>query len=481
MKSDEKYKLSKYLVKINRKDETAIYHSIFGNLCLVDNLAFDLLNSFQSPKKIQAVIKKYKTQELKNKANEIINNFLKKGFLLKDKKNELYEFKRYIKKRNETLETGKEASIIQLVVANTCNFNCKYCFVDSMYSSKEREKTQKDPKNQIMKKDDAERYIEIVIKHIKKNGENSLFIQFFGGEPLINWPLIKYVLDKFSNGKKHGIIIQYSIVTNGSLITEKIAKYFKKYDVNCIVSIDSLHEKERVLANGKNSISVITDNIKILNKYKNRIALHTAMTTSTFKYYSEKFDYNKDLIDFSIENGVKEIGIIFDFSFEFYKKYAISEIIKRFWKFYKYGKEKNINFTGYWNETFEIILKDRHYKDSGYKTCYATGALLSIEPSGVVYACKGSSAYFGNMDNFQEIFSSKNYLEYAKHSFNRREYCRGCEIENFCSNICPGSREKNYHTISKMHKPTCILYKKLMKKLIKNLRKEEVEFLKLEN
>lgn len=472
-KNNKKFKISRYLQVVKRKDGYAVYNSIFGNLCLLNQQAYDFLKNFEKEKTLQEVIKSYKKKANLEKIPELIKDFLKRGFLIEHDKDELSDFKKYVKNRDKDLKKGKEACIIQLVVSNKCNFRCKYCFVDTMYCSDERARTQKDPKNQIMKKKDAKKYIETVIKHIKINKRKNLFIQFFGGEPLVNWSVVKYVLNEFSDGKKYGINMRYSIVTNGSLITNEIAKYFKKFDVAVIVSFDSPKGTDRVLANGKNSNTLVKKNIKILHKYDNQISVNTAMTTKTFSYI------DNDLVDFAVENGISEVGLVFDFNFDFYEKYPTQEIIKKFWEFYKYAKTKNIIVTGYWHHTFQLILEKRHYLQGGYKTCPATGALLSIEPSGVVYVCKGSSAYIGNMNEFDKIFSSKNYLEYSRHPFIRLEFCRDCEIENFCSNICPGSRERYYHSISKMHRPTCDLYKQLIKKLIKDLDPNNVAIIKM--
>ena len=475
MKNNTKYKFSKYAIIRKRRDGYCIYHSFFGNLCLLNKQAFSLLISFKNAKTIEMTIKNYKNQTVKNKAQELIEEFLRRGFLYKSGTDELSEYKKFVRKRNLDLKNGNEVCLVQLVVANTCNFNCKYCFINTMYSSEKRKKLQKDPRNQIMKKEEAEKYILTAIKHIKKIGRKNLFIQFTGGEPLTNWPLIKYIFEEFSNGEKHGINIGYSIDTNGSLITDEIAKYFKKYNVNAIVSFDTTHGKARPLANGKNSIPLVKKNIKILNKYKNRTSLNTAITTETFPYYNKEFNFNKDLVDFSVKNGINEIGVIFELNFNLYNKYSIDEIVSKFWEFYKYARKNNVAIEGYWHQIFQLLSREKHYLQVGYKTCYANGPLLSIEPSGEVFACKFSSANFGNMNDFQKIFSSDNYLKYAKLPFIKLKSCNGCELENFCSNICLGVREKKYGTISKIYKPTCYLYKKLVKKLIIDLEKSNLD------
>jgi len=473
MAGNNKYKLSKYVVEVKRRDGYALYHSLFGNLCLLDKQSLNLLKSFKNAKTIQVVLKKYESQTVQKKAQDLLKEFLRREFLIRSGTDEYSEFKKYVKNQNKNIDKGKEICIIQLVVTNICNFRCKYCFVDTAYCSKERTRTQKDPENQMMKKQDAKKYIQTVIKHVKKHDRKNMFIQFFGGEPLVNWPVIKYVLEEFSDGKKYDIKIRYSIVTNGSLITDEIAKYFKKYDVAVIVSFDSPLGEDRVLANGKNSLQVVKKNIKILKKYNNRISTNTAITLKTFQYF------DIDLVDFATQNGIKEIGVVFDFNLEFYKEYSTSKIVGKFWKFYLYARKNDIVVTGYWHHAFQLILENKHFEKGGYKTCPATGALLSIEPSGVVYACKATSAYFGNMKNFQKIFSSKNYLNYGKHPFRRRAYCKGCEIENFCSNICAGVREKNYHSISKMHEPTCLINKQLVKNLIKELEPSKLDVFRL--
>lgn len=472
MTSSHKFKLSNYVFSVEREDGYATYHSIFGNICLLEKRVFTLLKEFENGKSIEEVSKKYKNKIAQKKVKELIDTFIKKSFLIKTDADELYDFENYIQKHNRDLKKGKEACIIQLVVTNICNFRCKYCFVDTMYCSEERAISQKAPDNQMMTTQDAEKYIQTVIKHIKKNGRKHLFIQFFGGEPLVNWPVIKHVLEEFSNGSRYNISIGYSIVTNGSLINEDIAKCLKKYNVAVIVSFDSPRGSDRILANGKNSGPLVKKNIELLNKYKNKISFNTAITLKTFDYI------DKDLIDFALQNGVKEIGVVFDFNLDFYKKYSTEKIVNKFWKFYKYSQKNNIDVTGYWHHAFQLILEDKHFTKGGYKTCPAMGALLSIEPSGIVYSCKGSSAYFGNMKDFDNIFLSKNYQKYGKHPFERTKDCKGCEIENFCSNICCGTREKNFNSISKIHKPTCALYRQIIKLLIRDLYQTKLEYLK---
>ncbi|MDD2338245.1 MAG: SPASM domain-containing protein, partial [Geobacteraceae bacterium] len=112
-----------------------------------------------------------------------------------------------------------------------------------------------------------------------------------------------------------------------------------------------------------------------------------------------------------------------------------------------------------------------------YKTCSATGCQLSVEPNGAAFACKGSSGYFGNVLDMPALLSSENWKKYSLRAFRNAPACENCEIENFCSGFCLGPLEKKYHDINVVEKDTCELYKKLVKGLIYDVRKYEVDTL----
>lgn len=86
--------------------------------------------------------------------------------------------------------------------------------------------------------DIAEKAMLEAIKVIKSNGNNELSIEFFGGEPLLNYKMIMEVLNKFKSGEDYGINIYYGVTTNGTYIADEIIELFHKYDVSVAISID---------------------------------------------------------------------------------------------------------------------------------------------------------------------------------------------------------------------------------------------------
>lgn len=464
----ERLQKSRYLQIVSRIDGFALYHSLYGGLCIVDENIKDVLDIFHTPiTKLEALNAAKVFKE--HKINSFMQIFRSKGFLVKPESDEYGALKRKIMDIDKHLHLGCQVGVVQLVMTNLCNFRCKYCFVNDIYSSKERLRSQKSRNNKMMSTKNARNYLEKTIELVKKNGKKSLFIQFFGGEPLMNWNTIRFVLDHFAKGEEYGIDIGYSIVTNGSLLTENIAEYCKRYDVPVIVSFDSPKGNDRIFPNGRSSIDKVKKGLSLLKKYGNRVVFNSVLSEETFAYI------DTDLIDFALEYNVFEIGVLLDLNPRFYEIRETEDIVEKLWDLYIYGKRNGVLVTGYWHMIFQQLASTNIFKTRGFKTCSGTGCQLSVEPSGDVFACKGSSAYFGNILKTEELLSSKNYRKYALRTFHNALECEGCEIENFCSGFCLGPLEKRYGDIYVVEKRTCDVYKKLTKNLIRDVEIDEVE------
>lgn len=466
MNPDEMLQTSQYVQVVRRSNDFAVYHSLFGSICIVDKKIIELFELFNSPTSLKEVITKgYLPEHIES----FVHVFKPRHFLVNPDVDEYDLIKKKIDHRSKFLHTGEYIGVIQLVVTNLCNFRCEYCFVDSIYSSQERFELQSASHNKIMSIEIADESINHVIKLVRKSGGNSLHIQFFGGEPLLNWKVVKYVLERFGDGNAYGVNIGYSIVTNGSLITEEMALYFKKFGVPVVVSFDSPKGKHRTFINKKNSIHEIEKKLSILKKHNNRIVFNSVLSEETFNYF------DTDLVDFALKYSVSEIGVLLDLNPAFYENRNAKDIVDTLWKVYIYAKEKGVVVTGYWHMIFQQIIAYDYFKDRGYKTCSATGCQLSIEPSGDIFACKGSSGYFGHISNISELLSSKAYRDYAMRAFRNAPECQGCEIENFCSGFCFGPLEKKYNDIYVVEEKTCEVYKKIIKRLILDIDKSDVD------
>ncbi len=467
---EERLQTTTYLQVVHLTEDVAIYHSLFGRLCVVEDRVLKLLDLFKKPCSGQEVLSTsddYSEEEVIN----FIDFFKINGYLVEPGFDEYSIVKKDIEKRREDIDIGKQISVLQLVISNNCNFQCDYCFINHIYSSPERFQAQESRENKVMTTDGAKAYIEEIIKLIINAGKKTLSLQFFFFFPLLNWKVIKFVLDNFGDGKKYGIQMNYTIVTNGSLFTEEIVDYFKKYNVPVILSFDSPHSKERVLSNGKGSVKVITQGLELLRDNGNKVVFNSVLCDDNFDYFSN------DIVDFALEYGVREIGVLLDLEPAFYKNRNYEDIVGKLYDLYTYGVDKGVAITGYWHAIFQGLVSYDALRERGYKSCSATGCQLSVEPRGDVFACKGSSGFFGNILKPEELLASENYKKYAMRAFRNAPECERCEIENFCSGFCLGPLEKKYNKINVIEPNACIVYKSITKKLIKYHAEKELETL----
>lgn len=129
------------------------------------------------------------------------------------------------------LEVNEKISALVLMIVQECNLRCIYCYGDcGEYENKG-----------IMSKETAFDSVDYLIEN---SDEDDIFITFFGGEPLLNFKLIKEVVDyckyKESKSKKK---FKYSITTNGTLINEEIEKFLKDNQFVIQISIDGKRDK----------------------------------------------------------------------------------------------------------------------------------------------------------------------------------------------------------------------------------------------
>lgn len=483
------YTTSKDLVKLPVNKHTAVYHRKLGGLSLLNEESLRTLMSFEKGKTLKTNLF---TSEANDRNDELIQQLALRKLIIPE--NLSFPTNQETQVGNTNLVT-----VIQLVMANACNFGCTYCFEgvqgqelsvdnhmnsldesriiardsikidinDSMYASEERFAHQYDPKNRHMKDKAGVSYVKDALKAVKASGSSNVMIQFFGGEPLLNWKTINKVLNTF--GHEHdGIDIQYSTVTNGSLITEEVAETFANFNVAVCVSVDSPTSPSRPLKNGDHSMPIVMDGLRKLQKYQNRVALNSALTSSTWN------DFDRSIVDLAVDVGASEIGVVVDFDPTFYTKFGTENIVDKLWNVIQYGRQKGVILTGYWHQIFQVMLGFDAVSYRGFKNCSAKGAQLSIEPNGSVFSCKAGSTLMGNIHEATNLLESDSYQSHNKLRRNNPSICNRCEIEGFCAGLCLGTLEKKFNSIGAVEPATCNFYREITKKHIQSLQPDEL-------
>jgi uncharacterized protein len=188
--------------------------------------------------------------QLVNEEEENLKKSLfKGGFLVEDRFDELEFYK--VRSRTERFQSTTAG--ITIALTSKCNFRCPYCF--------------EDVENGVTAGGEVEEGIaQFVLKKID-GGLQNLNVTWFGGEPLLTLGAVERLARRFhERATEKGCKYSSNIVTNGWLLTPKVAKRLKDCHVDSLqITIDGpadIHDKRRMLAGGKGSFEKIIANIK---------------------------------------------------------------------------------------------------------------------------------------------------------------------------------------------------------------------------
>ncbi len=177
-------------------------------------------------------------------------------------------------------------SQITLQVTQQCNLRCNYC----VYSHPEGD-AQRSHSSKHMTFEIAKKAIDYLIRNSRDS--RSLYFNFYGGEPLLEFKLIKQCIE-YINESIEGKTVQYSITTNGTIINDEIIRLFDKNNVSLLISLDGpeeVHNKNRRFAsNGKGTFDVIMKNLEYIKvnypDYYNRMISFNSVIDPEVNYCS---------------------------------------------------------------------------------------------------------------------------------------------------------------------------------------------------
>jgi uncharacterized protein len=146
-------------------------------------------------------------------------------------------------------------------LTNQCNLSCQYCYefgADKVATPEGKPK--------FMDVETAKASVDFLLR--ESAGRKAVHITFFGGETLMNFPLLKEVVNYASaRAAEEGRHIDFSLTTNATLLTPAIIQFLSDNKIGVTVSMDGppdLHDKLRVFANGRGSYDIIEPRVKAL-------------------------------------------------------------------------------------------------------------------------------------------------------------------------------------------------------------------------
>lgn len=162
---------------------------------------------------------------------------------------------------------------LSLAIAQKCNMGCTYCYADQGDFGGPAKS---------MSLETAFNAIDLLLKNCDQNG--SVQLTFLGGEPLINRTGIRLATEyAVAKAEEKNLQVNFSITTNGTLVTTEDALFFEKHAFAVTVSLDGLqedHDRQRPMKNGKGSFDKVMRNIKPLLAIQQKMQVSVRVTVT---------------------------------------------------------------------------------------------------------------------------------------------------------------------------------------------------------
>lgn len=349
--------------------------------------------------------------------------------------------------------SGNVVKALCLHVAHTCNLNCSYCFASQGKYHGERA---------LMSFEVGKRALEFLIEN--SGSRRNLEVDFFGGEPLMNWDVVKeLVAYARSVEKEHNKNFRFTLTTNGMLIDDDVIDFANKEMSNVVLSLDGrkeIHDATRVDYAGNGSYD------KIVPKFQKMVESRGGKNyymRGTFTHANP--DFTKDVFHMA-DLGFTELSMepvvsapddpmaLTKEDLEIVKEqYEIlaKEMIKR--------KEEGRGFTFY---HYMIDLTEGPCIYKRISGCGSGTEYMAVTPWGDLYPCHqfvGEERYkLGDIwngvtnENLREEFRSCN--AYA------RPECADCWAKLYCSGGCAANAYHATGSIRGIYEPGCELFRK---------------------
>ena len=419
----------------------------------VDDVAYDIITMYEDKSKdeIKAfILDKYKDKEDVNE-EEIdfcfndIDELIKDGRLFA--KDTFEDVAKEFKKRQGVVKA------ICLHVAHDCNLACKYCFAG---------KGEYDGPKGLMSFETGKRALDFLIE--QSGTRKNLEVDFFGGEPLMNWEVCKKLVEYGREQEKiHNKNFRFTLTTNGLLINDDVIEFCNREMGNVVLSLDgrkSTNDAMRVSRNGSGSYDLIINKFKKFADSRNQENYYMRGT-----YTHNNLDFSKDIIHMA-DMGFKELSIepvvcspdepyaLKDSDLPTLKEqYQIlaDEMLKR------YRKGNGFTFYHYMIDLDAGPCIVKRVSGCGVGTEY-----LAVTPSGELYPCHqfvGDEKFL--LGNIWDGITNKQVLEQFENCnvYSHKE-CKDCFAKLYCSGGCAANAYHTTGSVNGIYEFGCELHRK---------------------
>ena len=418
-----------------------------GSVHVVDRLVYELLDDYQSlalPALIEKLKGKYTPEEIKEGYEEIKS--LEDSGLL---------YAPDIDAAMVSTVDGRKPVVkaLCLHIAHDCNLTCAYCFAgEGEYHGC----------RSLMSAEVGRKAIDFIIQN--SGNRRNLEIDFFGGEPTLNFDVVKEIVAYGrEQEKRHGKCFRFTLTTNGVLLSDDMMAYINEHMHNVVLSIDGrqeVNDRMRKRAGGQGSYDLIVPKFQKLAESRGQNNYYVRGT-----YTRHNLDFAQDVLHLaalgfkqvSIEPVVGEKDKPYTLREEDppalyaeYEKLAVAMLDK---------KEKNEGFNFF---HFMIDLTGGPCVAKRLVGCGAGTEYLAVTPEGDLYPCHQFTGIEGfKMGNVDEgVVNEAMRSHFAGCNVYAKEDCRGCWAKFYCSGGCAANGYMAHRDIMKPYELGCHLQRK---------------------
>ena len=352
----------------------------------------------------------------------------------------------------------KSAGIIKALcmhIAHTCNLNCSYCFASQGKYHGDRA---------MMSFEVGKQAFDFLIAN--SGTRRNLEVDFFGGEPLMNFEVVKeLVAYARSIEKDHGKNFRFTLTTNGVLIDDDVIDFANKEMSNVVLSLDGrkeVHDRFRVDYNGKGSWE------KIVPKFQKLVDAREGKNyymRGTFTHHNPDFlEDIKEMLSLGFKELSMEPVVCAADDPSALTDEDIAVVMKQYEDLAELMLKKHKEGDGFTFYHYMIDLKGGPCIYKRISGCGSGTEYMAVTPWGDLYPCHqfvGEEKYkLGDVWN--GVTNTEIQDEFAQCNVYTREECRKCWARLYCSGGCAANAYHATGSVKGIYKTGCELFKKRM-------------------
>lgn len=417
-----------------------------GSVHVVDDLSYDVIALFEknSEDEIVKELSQYDEKEVREVIEEV-KELKEEGMLFTEDIYKDYIFD--VKKRSTVVKA------LCLHIAHDCNLACRYCFAEEGEYKGDRS---------LMSAEVGKKSLDFLVEN--SGNRVNLEVDFFGGEPLMNFDVVKEIVAYGrSLEKEHNKKFRFTLTTNGMLLNDEIMEFANKEMSNVVLSIDGrkeIHDLMRPTPNGKGSYDIILTKFQKFAKLRGDKSYYVRGT-----FTRNNLDFCKDVLHMA-DLGFDEISIE-PVVAEDEAPYAIKEedLPKIFEQYDLLAKEmikREKEGRGFTFFHYMIDLTGGPCVAKRLSGCGSGTEYLAVTPWGDLYPCHqfvGEDGFLlGNV--YDGIQKQELVDEFKGCNVYTKEKCKDCFARFYCSGGCAANSYKFHGTLNDAYDIGCEMERK---------------------